>query len=57
MAAHFLGMPLNARALTIMDVGAEAEGASIHRLSSLRAWGKIRALTAWLQEFVPRRGA
>jgi DNA-binding transcriptional LysR family regulator len=40
------------RTLRVIDVGAEGEGATVHIAypEHLRASGKIRALTAWLQD-------
>ena len=42
--------PLKERTLKVIDIGAEAEGATIYIAypEHLRSSGKIRALTAWL---------
>jgi DNA-binding transcriptional LysR family regulator len=44
--------PLNKRTLKVIDVGAEAEGATIYIAypAHLRTSGKIRALVSWLQK-------
>jgi DNA-binding transcriptional LysR family regulator len=51
LATFLLEAPLRRRALKILDVGAEAEGATIYIAypEHLRSSGKIRALTAWLR--------
>ncbi len=53
LPAYFLGSPLKKRALKAIDIGAEAEGATLFLAypEHLRSSGKIRALTAWLQDF------
>jgi DNA-binding transcriptional LysR family regulator len=52
LATFLLETPLRKRTLKVLDVGAEAEGATIYIAypEHLRASGKIRALTAWLQK-------
>jgi DNA-binding transcriptional LysR family regulator len=52
LANFILELPLRRRALEVIDVGAEAEGATIYIAypEHLRSSGKIRALTAWLQQ-------
>jgi DNA-binding transcriptional LysR family regulator len=52
LATFLLEAPLRKRTLKVLDVGAEAEGATIYIAypEHLRASGKIRALTAWLQK-------
>lgn len=52
LPTFFLQIPLKNRALKVLDVGAEAEGATIYIAypEHLRSSGKIRALTAWLQK-------
>jgi DNA-binding transcriptional LysR family regulator len=52
LATFLLEAPLRRRALKILDVGAEAEGATIYIAypEHLRSSGKIRALTAWLRQ-------
>lgn len=52
LTTFILHTPLEKRHLKIIDVGAEPEGATIYIAypQHLRASGKIRALTAWLQE-------
>jgi DNA-binding transcriptional LysR family regulator len=51
LATFLLEAPLRKRTLKILDVGAEAEGATIYIAypEHLRSSGKIRALTAWLR--------
>jgi DNA-binding transcriptional LysR family regulator len=51
LATFILEIPLKKRALEVIEVGAEAEGAMIHIAypEHLRTSGKIRALTSWLQ--------
>jgi DNA-binding transcriptional LysR family regulator len=52
LATFLLEAPLRKRTLKILDVGAEAEGATIYIAypEHLRSSGKIRALTAWLRQ-------
>lgn len=52
LATFLLETPLRKRTLKVLDVGAEAEGATIYIAypEHLRSSGKIRALTAWLQK-------
>jgi DNA-binding transcriptional LysR family regulator len=52
LPTFFLEAPLKKRALRVIDIGCEAEGATIYIAypEHLRASGKIRALSAWLQE-------
>lgn len=52
LPTFFLQIPLKEQSLAVVDVGAEAEGASIYIAypDHLRGSGKIRALTAWLQQ-------
>ncbi len=52
LPTFLLEAPLKSRTLRALDVGAEAEGATIYIAypEHLRSSGKIRALTAWLQE-------
>ncbi|MEP7243789.1 MAG: LysR family transcriptional regulator [Gammaproteobacteria bacterium] len=52
LPTYFLEHALKKRTLKVIDVGAEAEGATIYVAypESLRSSGKIRALTAWLQK-------
>jgi DNA-binding transcriptional LysR family regulator len=52
LPTFFLEAPLKKRTLTVIDIGAEAEGATIYIAypEHLRSSGKIRALTAWLQK-------
>ena len=52
LATFFLEAPLRERTLKVIDVGAEAEGASIYigYPEHLRSSAKIHALTAWLKE-------
>jgi DNA-binding transcriptional LysR family regulator len=51
LATFLLEAPLRKRTLKVLDIGAEAEGATIYIAypEHLRSSGKIRALTAWLQ--------
>jgi DNA-binding transcriptional LysR family regulator len=53
LPTFLLDTPLKSRTLKVLDIGAEAEGAMIYIAYSehLRSSGKIRALTAWLQNF------
>lgn len=53
LPTFLLDTPLKSRTLKVLDVGAEAEGAMIYIAypEHLRSSGKIRALTAWLQNF------
>jgi DNA-binding transcriptional LysR family regulator len=52
LPTFLLQIPLKNRTLKVLDVGAEAEGATIYIAypEHLRSSGKIRALTAWLQK-------
>ncbi len=52
LATFLLEVPLRKRTLKFLDVGAEAEGATIYigYPEHLRSSGKIRALTAWLRQ-------
>jgi DNA-binding transcriptional LysR family regulator len=52
LATFILERPLRKRALEVIDVGAEAEGATVYIAypEHLRSSGKIRAVTAWLQQ-------
>ncbi|HEY2675961.1 MAG TPA: LysR family transcriptional regulator [Steroidobacteraceae bacterium] len=52
LPTFFLQESLKAQRLTVLDIGAEAEDASIYIAypDTLRSSGKIRALTAWLQK-------
>ena len=52
LATFILDVPLKQRALEVIDVGAEAEGATIYLAypEHARSSGKIRALTAWLRK-------
>jgi DNA-binding transcriptional LysR family regulator len=52
LPTFLLDAPMRERTLRVIDVGAEGEGATVHIAypEHLRASGKIRALTAWLQE-------
>jgi DNA-binding transcriptional LysR family regulator len=52
LATFLLEVPLRKRTLKVLDVGAEAEGATIYIAypEHLRSSGKIRALTAWLRQ-------
>jgi DNA-binding transcriptional LysR family regulator len=54
LATFLLESPLKKRTLKVLDVGAEAEGATIYIAypEHLRASGKIRALTAWLRQSI-----
>jgi DNA-binding transcriptional LysR family regulator len=54
LATFLLEAPLKKRALKVLDVGAEAEGATIYIAypEHLRSSGKIRALTAWLRQSI-----
>ena len=51
LPTFLLETPLKSRTLKVLDIGAEAEGAMIYIAypEHLRSSGKIRALTAWLQ--------
>jgi DNA-binding transcriptional LysR family regulator len=51
LATFLLDAPLRERALKVIDVGAPAEGATLHigYPDHLRGSAKIRALTTWLQ--------
>jgi DNA-binding transcriptional LysR family regulator len=53
LPTFLLETPLKRRTLKVLDIGAEAEGATIYIAypEHLRTSGKIRALTAWLQKF------
>jgi DNA-binding transcriptional LysR family regulator len=52
LATFILEVPLKQRVLEVIDIGAEAEGATIYIAypEHSRSSGKIRALTAWLQQ-------
>jgi DNA-binding transcriptional LysR family regulator len=52
LPTFLLEIPLKKRTLKVLDIGAEAEGATIYIAypEHLRSSGKIRALTAWLQK-------
>src|SRR5271155_5448384 len=52
LPTFLLQMPLKKRTLKVLDVGAEAEGATIYIAypEHLRSSAKIRGLTAWLQK-------
>jgi DNA-binding transcriptional LysR family regulator len=52
LPTFLLQISLKNRTLKVLDVGAEAEGATIYIAypEHLRSSGKIRALTAWLQK-------
>ena len=52
LPTFFLQSPLKGRTLKVVDVGAEAEGATVYMAypEHLRASCKIRALSAWLQQ-------
>ena len=52
LTTFILHSALKSRALKVIDVGAEPEGATIYIAypQHLRSSGKIRALTAWLQQ-------
>jgi DNA-binding transcriptional LysR family regulator len=54
LATFLLGSPLKKRTLKLLDIGAEAEGATIYIAypEHLRSSGKIRALTAWLRQSI-----
>ena len=54
LATFLLETPLNNRTLKVLDIGAEAEGATIYIAypEHLRSSGKIRALTAWLRQSI-----
>jgi DNA-binding transcriptional LysR family regulator len=54
LATFLLETPLNNRTLEVLDIGAEAEGATIYIAypEHLRSSGKIRALTAWLRQSI-----
>jgi DNA-binding transcriptional LysR family regulator len=54
LATFLLQTPLKTRTLKVLDVGAEAEGATIYigYPEHLRSSGKIRALTAWLRQSI-----
>jgi DNA-binding transcriptional LysR family regulator len=54
LATFLLEAPLKKRTLKILNVGAEAEGATIYigYPEHLRSSGKIRALTAWLRQSI-----
>jgi DNA-binding transcriptional LysR family regulator len=54
LATFLLETPLKKRMLKVLDIGAEAEGATIYIAypEHLRASGKIRALTTWLRQSV-----
>jgi DNA-binding transcriptional LysR family regulator len=54
LATFLLEAPLKNRMLKVVDIGAEAEGATIYiaYLEHLRTSGKIRALTAWLRQSI-----
>ncbi len=53
LPTFLLETPLKSRTLKVVEIGAEAEGAMIFIAypEHLRSSGKIRALTAWLQNF------
>jgi DNA-binding transcriptional LysR family regulator len=52
LPTFLLEIPLRKRTLKVLDIGAEAEGATIYIAypEHLRSSGKIRALTAWLRQ-------
>jgi DNA-binding transcriptional LysR family regulator len=52
LPAFFLNESLQKRTLRVIDIGAEAQGATIYIAypEHLRSSGKIRALAAWLQK-------
>jgi DNA-binding transcriptional LysR family regulator len=52
LPTFILQVPLKNRSLKVVDVAAEAEGASIYIAypQHLRSSAKIRALTKWLQQ-------
>jgi DNA-binding transcriptional LysR family regulator len=54
VATFLLESPLKKRTLKVLDVGAEAEGATIYIAypEHLRSSGKIRALSAWLRQYI-----
>jgi DNA-binding transcriptional LysR family regulator len=54
LATFLLQTPLKKRTLKVLDIGAEAEGATIYIAypEHLRSSGKIRALTAWIQQSI-----
>jgi DNA-binding transcriptional LysR family regulator len=54
LATFLLESPLKQRTLKVLDIGAEAEGATIHITypEHLRSSGKIRALSAWLRQYI-----
>jgi len=54
LATFLLEAPLKKRTLKVLDIGAEAEGATIYIAypEHLRSSGKIRALTAWLRRSI-----
>ena len=54
LATFLLETPLKKRTLKVLDIGAEAEGATIYIAypEHLRSSGKIRALTAWLRQSI-----
>ena len=54
LATFLLETPPKKQALKILDIGAEAEGATLYIAypEHLRSSGKIRALTAWLQQSI-----
>jgi DNA-binding transcriptional LysR family regulator len=53
LPTFILETPLRKRMLKVIDAGAEPEGATIYIAypEHLRASGRIRSLTAWLQQF------
>ena len=54
LATFLLQSPLKKRTLKVLDIGAEAEGATIYIAypEHLRSSGKIHALTAWLRRSI-----
>jgi DNA-binding transcriptional LysR family regulator len=54
LATFLLENPLKKRTLKVLDIGAEAEGATIYIAypEHLRSSGKIRALTVWLRQSI-----
>jgi DNA-binding transcriptional LysR family regulator len=54
LATFLLETPLKKRTLKVLDIGAEAEGATIYIAypEHLRSSGKIHALTAWLRQSI-----
>ncbi len=54
LATFLLETPLKKPTLKVLDIGAEAEGATIYIAypEHLRSSGKIRALTAWLRQSI-----